>query len=446
MDETVSYQDLYDQYAHLRRSERVEELFNFSPTDYQAELLDYHEQQAKTQAAPKKGRQVGASLVGSALAADYALWNPGEDVLITSAKQDPADELFNKFTHHYKNSDLSLKQLGVVEDNKTEWVFDHGTRVLTRTLGQGELSQRSLSPSFVIVDEAAYASDYHLSEVVEPFFITHEEYEYYLFSTPKGKSGYFYHAVEGNNSAQWFSPHWPTEISPFADQEYLERKRKEKDATSFAQEYNGEFADTGEVWIPSDLFRSCVTETVDNSRELLYLFVDVARQGDDRTVYLMMGQSGVVRNIWAEQSSTVPGIIGRIKSLHTEHGFEAVGVDENAVGGGVVDDRGLQDIMQGVKFTTQTKDKMYRTLKTNLEAGEITIPADVDYYTKLEKETTGLEFDYTQNGYLKVSHPPGGHDDFADALAGANYVRNGIDQTQVSYRNGNTTRSGTINQ
>jgi phage FluMu gp28-like protein len=432
----VTFQDLYDEYAHLPRSERVAKIFNFEPTDYQAELLDHHEQQAKTQSAPKKGRQVGASLVGSALAADYALWTPGADVLITSAKQDPADELFDKFTEHYKNSDLTLSQLGVEEDNKTEWTFTHGTRVLCRTLGQGDLSQRSLNPSFVIVDEAAYASDYHLEEVIEPYFITHPEYEFYLFSTPKGKSGYFYHAVEGNREGDWFSPHWPTKISPFADQDYLERKREEKDATTFAQEYRGEFADTGEVWIPSDLFRSCVTEeSAGPITELVYLFVDVARKGKDRTVYLLMGQSGTVYDVWAENTSTIPGIAGRIKSLHNEYGFEQAGVDENAVGGGVVDDEGLQDIVTGVKFTTQSKDKMYRNLKTHLEAGKITIPADVDYYTKLEQETTGLEFDFTQNGYLKVSHPTDGHDDFADALAGANYLRDGMDKQEVRRKN-----------
>jgi hypothetical protein len=105
----------------------------------------------------------------------------------------------------------------------------------------------------------------------------------------------------------------------------------------------------------------------------------------------------------------------------------------------VVDDEGLQDLVEGVKFTTQSKDTMYRNLKTHLEAGKLTIPADIDYYTKLEQETTGLAFDFTQNGYLKVSHPPGGHDDFADALAGANYMRDGYNQTTITRRNARAT-------
>ncbi len=409
----------------LPRSERVQHVFNFDPTDYQADLLDHHEQQAKTQAAPKKGRQVGASLVGSVLAADYALTHSETDVLITSPKQDPADELFEKFTQHFKNSDFTLDQLGVIDDNKTEWTFANGTRVICRTLGQGDLSQRSLSPSFVIVDEAAYASDYHLEEVVEPFFITHNEFEYYLFSTPKGKTGYFYHAVEGNRSEAWYSPHWPTEISPYADQDYLDRKQTEKDSTTFAQEYRGEFADTGEVWIPSELFRSCVPEDAPevSAGADTYLGVDVARKGADETVYLCLDESGVVRDIWSEETSTVPGVAGRIKALNEEHNFSRVFVDENSVGGGVVDDEGLRGLVEGVTFSTQTKHEMYTDLKTHFENGDLTIPPGVDHYRSLELQTTRLEFEYTSNGYVKVSHPPNGHDDYADALALANHAR-----------------------
>lgn len=424
------------------RSERVQHLFNYQAPDYQADLLDYAEDTNKAQAAPKKGRQVGASMVASAIVADYAVTHKNKDVLIASPKQDPADELFEKFKDRFQESDFKLRELGVVEDNKTEWRFSTGTRVLCRTLGQGDLSQRSLSPSCVVIDEAQDASDYHLAEVVEPFFITHDTYEYYLFGTPRGKTGYFYEAVEGANSDSWYSPHWPTEISPFADQDYIDRKRKEKDSTAFAQEYLGQFTDTGEVWIPSDLFRSCVTKTPEYASEELLMGVDVARKGKDETVYLLQDKAGGVRDIWKEATSTVPGVIGRIKNFAEEYSLNQVLVDENAVGGGVVDDRGLQDLVRGITFSTQTKHDMYTQLKTDLENGDIVIPNSIDHYRQLEGQTTRLEFDFTSNGYLKVSHPPGGHDDFADAFALANHGRH--NQHKVRYRNGNRSRSGNV--
>lgn len=408
----------------MPRSERVEVLFNFTAPEYQADLLDYGEEVTKAQAAPRKGRQVGASMAASAIAADRVFTAPGETTLITSPKQDPADELFEKFKQRFKDSEFSMDQLGVVEDNKTEWRFSNGHRVIGRTLGKGDLSQRGISPSCVIVDEAQDASDYHLEEVVEPFFVTHSEYEFYLMGTPRGKTGYFYESVEGTQSDEWYSPHWPTKISPWVDADYLNRKEREKDSTTFAQEYLGEFADTGEVWIPSDLFRSCVvSEWTENNRLDRFLGVDVARKGKDETVYCLIREDGVVLNLWKEATSTVPGVVGRIKSLINTHGIEQAFVDENAVGGGVVDDEGLRGLVEGITFSTKTKHDMYTTLKTDFENGEIQVPEGIDHYRSLEMQTTRLEFDFTSNGYLKVSHPPNGHDDFADALALANHGR-----------------------
>lgn len=46
----------------LPRSERVRKLFNFEPTDYQAELIDHSEEGPKAQSAPKAGRQVGKKI------------------------------------------------------------------------------------------------------------------------------------------------------------------------------------------------------------------------------------------------------------------------------------------------------------------------------------------------------------------------------------------------
>jgi len=41
-------------------------------------------------------------------------------------------------------------------------------------------------------------------------------------------------------------------------------------------------------------------------------------------------------------------------------------------------------------------------------------------------ELTSLRFDFTQHGYMKVSHPDGGHDDFPDSLAFANWGRTNV--------------------
>ena len=189
-------QELYQACRGLPRSERVKILFNFEPTEYQAELLDHIEAEDAGRAAPQKGRQVGATLTAGVIGADHALWAPQlvggpTDVLFAAPGQETADEMFNECKQHFENGPLTLEQYGVVKDNEQTWNFASGTRLLSRTLGNvGQDEQpgnRGKNPTCVIVDEAAYEQDVVYEEEIEQFFITHPVYEYLLFSTPAGK-------------------------------------------------------------------------------------------------------------------------------------------------------------------------------------------------------------------------------------------------------------------
>lgn len=429
--------------APLPRSERVRTLFNFEPTDYQAELLDVQEDETKAQAAPKAGRQVGKTITAGVIGADHAIQNADTDVLYAAPAQATADEMFRECKKHFKNSDFSLEQFGVVKDNEQTWEFDTGTRILSRTLGNVEQEDspgnRGMSPTCVIVDEAGYEKDAVYVEEIEEFFITHPSYEYYLFSTPAGKSGYFYDAVEGKNAEDWFSPHWPTRISPYAQQDYIEKKREQLDSQTFAQEFLGEFAESEDAYLPHGTVKPCITPSPERQEHALrYLGVDPARGGDDRAVFYDLDEHGVTWNIWSEETTTGPGFVGRLNALQSgtasddpdvgtgtlpPQGYDLIIVEENAVGGFGADfaEHGLGDVIAKVTTNTQTKSEMYQRLKRDLEAEVLALPN----YRRLITELTSLEYTYTPNGYLKVSHPTGGHDDFPDGLALANWGRVG---------------------
>jgi hypothetical protein len=64
---------------------------------------------------------------------------------------------------------------------------------------------------------------------------------------------------------------------------------------------------------------------------------------------------------------------------------------------------------------------LYNTLKNDLQNKDISFP-----YVPGKNDTAGnkmvnqcleLEYSYTSSGKMKIEHPPGGHDDFSDALA-----------------------------
>jgi hypothetical protein len=414
--------------AAAPRSERVQRLFGFDPFDYQADLLDY-DPGPVAKAAVKPGRQTGKTVTGGAIAADAFVG--GHDVMILAPYEDTVAEMMGAFKSHVNTlrdrlADVPAWDFPLGTENVMEWTHPAGGRCRARTVGTDGTQIRGKNPDVVLVDEASYIKDRVYTEVIEPFFSTHDEWEFYLFSTPAGRSGYFFDAVEGERADEWYSPHWPTSISPLVADSFLKRKRRQLDSLTFKQEYRGEFVDDSELWIPLDLFDTVTTDdTTRPPHKAWYLGVDVARKGRDRTVYLLLDEDGLVRDISAEETSTVPGVADRIAGLCRQHDIAEVYVDENAVGGGVVDSRDIASTVTGVTFTTQTKHDLYTGLKTAFEEGAITIPSDVEHFRRLKRETTSLQFGFTANGYVQVSHPPNGHDDFPDALALAQYARVG---------------------
>ena len=413
----------------MPRSKRFQTLFSFDAFDYQHKLIQAGDNANVFKAAVKPGRQVGKTVTGGAIAAERAL--SGHDVMILGPFEDTVKEMMEAATNHLRNAEEQGLTLGTEQRNKTDWQFINDGRLRARTVGSNGTQIRGKNPDVVLVDEAAYIKSDIFQEVIEPFFSTHDAYEYYLFSTPAGKSGYFYEKVAHDDS--FLSPHWPSEISPLIDDEFLAEKRQELDSLTFAQEYRGEFVDEADAFLPYDVVQPCVGDPELHGET--WLGVDVARKGKDRTVYTQIDANGNVRVLDSEEQSTIPGVAGRIKALHREHDFAAVMVDENAVGGGVVDDPAIQDIVQGVTFSTKTKHQMYQQLKTAFEAEELTLPN----HRRLVDELTSLRFEFTQNGYLKVGHPDGGHDDFADSLALAHYGMSGVGQTTVTRRKARAT-------
>jgi len=438
------------------RSERVAKLFDVEPTDYQAKLLDYGESKPRAQTAPKKGRQVGATLTAGLIGADHALSGPkGTDVLFAAPSQGTANEMFREAKKRFWNSELSLEQFGVVDDNKETWEFVDGTRILSRTLGNVEQSNnsgnRGMSPTCVIVDEAAYTKDAVYTEEIRPFFITHETYEFHLFSTPAGKSGYFYEkASEDHDGIRdiddaldepfgWYAPYWPTRISPFAQEDEIANAKENLTQDEFAQEYLGEFTDPGGNAISHDTLVPNIKPDVNrNPKEARYLAVDPARKGNDEMVVFDMAESGKYWNVWAFDEMDGPRFVEFLKAVHTNGeypapeigqgtvpngGYQTILIEENGVGGFGADfaQAGLGGVVRVVTTSNKTKQNIYQRLIKDLEGEELALPN----HPKLVKQTTALEKTFTPTNKAKYEHPPGKHDDWPDACAFVNWARHG---------------------
>lgn len=436
----------------LSRPERFKWVFDFELFDYQRELVEYGTQNDIAKAAVKPGRQVGKTLTGGAIAAERAI--SGHDVMILGPFEDTVKEMMEAARNHLETAEQTLQEaglgLGTTQRNKTDWQWHHSGRLRARTVGTDGTQIRGKNPDIVLIDEAAYIKDGIFQEVVEPFFSTHDSYEYYLFSTPAGKSGYFYEKVTQDES--FYSPHWPSRISPLIDPDFLAEKREELDSLTYAQEYQGEFVETEDSYLPHSIVDPCVNPDVGFSRtEPRWLGVDPAERGKDEMVIYDIGASGYTHNIWSKETVTGPDFVGLLTELHTEqtlptpnvghgappkNGYEQIIVESNMAGLATdILEAGIGNVVTPVKSTTKSKGPMYKRLKRDLEAGEITLPN----YRKLINQITSLQYSYTANQNLKLSHPPNGHDDYPDALMLANAGRTGVAENYRTDIEGSTT-------
>jgi hypothetical protein len=60
----------------------------------------------------------------------------------------------------------------------------------------------------------------------------------------------------------------------------------------------------------------------------------------------------------------------------------------------------------------QNKEEMYKSLKLLMEQKKIKYPN----HEKLIRQLSDLQYEFTENGHLKLHHPENGHDDYPDSL------------------------------
>jgi hypothetical protein len=406
-----------DYWVRQSRSRRVAAWFGFEPHDYQAVVLD----DGAPELTWNAGRRSGKTVTAGAVPADWALTHGGEDALILAPYQETADEMFRE-TKEYLDSFGDAGSVGIDTANEKTYELANGARVMSRTLGTEGRQQRGKGPSCIVLDEAAVVDETTIRQVIRPMFATHDHYEFWLTSTPNGQQGYFYEKHVHDDSVA--SYHNTTADNPLVGEEWLADERASVDDLTWRQEYMGEFLELGNAYLSGSLVAPCMPGRNDDVADPpaiatdpeipKWLGVDPARGGADRSVFTSVDALGRVFDLQAWDQQTVPEAVGQIKTLDREHGYEGILIDENAVGGGVVDfaDEDLPNV-EPVVFSSKSKQAMYTNLKKCLEDEDLLLPNE----DRLFYELTGLQYNYTKSGILRVEHPPGGHDDYPDSLA-----------------------------
>lgn len=387
------------------------------PFEYQEDFMD-HDSLRK---AFVSGRRVGKSRTAAWLALWKAVTFPGAEVLVTAKAQRQSMELFNQIQTEMRTSEIGDDEWGVVRSTRTEINFDNGSRIIALPVGRDGSNIRGYGSqdNLIIVDEAAFINDNIFQEVLSPMLAVGSG-TFVLLSTPFGKKGFLY---ERFNDPEWYTMQVPTSANPLIDDEFIEEQRKNLTTTQFKQEILGQFVESADSFFTREELMRCGKESVDKKSDITFLGVDLASTGGDESVYVCIDDEGNVFHIEHTSDKPMTDAMGRIRELDSYYSFNKIMIDSTSLGQGTVDQvqESLGNKVEGFKFSNEKKQSLYNTLKNELQNEDIAyeyIPGKNNRAgNKMVNQCLELEYSYTSSGKMRIEHPPGGHDDFSDALA-----------------------------
>lgn len=278
--------------------------------------------------------------------------------------------------------------------------------------GENLDAMRGLKFHLVIIDEASYIANLQdgWQNSIRPTLTDYKGKAIFL-STPKGKN-FFYSLFIKNNEPDWESFKFTTYDNPYIDRNEIDSAKAQLPTAVFEQEYMANPMENAANPFGSDHINKCVKPMSKEPTE--FYGVDLAKSVD-WTVIIGMDKQGDVTEVhrfqkdWMQTREAIIGIIQKDKPIE---------IDSTGVGDPIVED--LQRhfySMYGVKYTSQSKQKLMEGLAAAIHKGEIGYPQG-----PVKDELDIFEYVFTPNG-VKYSAPTGFHDDCVNALALCNKCR-----------------------
>lgn len=383
---------------------------DFKLDRWQREVLAH-----KGSIAIRAGRQVGKSTVIGIKAAQFARDYPGTTTLVIAASHNQSKWLFEKIKGEIEEM-IDKDEIGYEEDpTLTRVVLSNGSRIYALPAGRTGYFIRGLAIDLLIADEAAFMSEEVWRAVIPMIAVSKSKRGLgwiILLSTPYGKGGYFYECCMDGDFRHF---HLSSEECPRIPDSFLAKEKKRMSKAEYAQEYLGEFIDEWNQFFPTKTIKKCMqfhiwdTDKEYDSRKSYYMGVDVARYGGSENAFIIAEMDWkkrvkVVKALVTKRVA-ITDTIGRIKDLDEKFKFRKVFIDDEGIGGGVMDvlleDMGRKII--GISNSKRTVDKegnrkrilkedLYSNALVLMESNLMSMIADVNLLRSLKS----IIFEYTR--------------------------------------------------
>jgi hypothetical protein len=202
--------------------------------------------------------QWGKSTVTAAKAVHQAYHAAESLTLVVSPSSRQSGEFLRKAAGFLRKLKIKPKGDG---DNEISLQLPNGSRIVGLPGMEGTVRGFS-AVSLLLIDEAARVED-AMYKGLRPMLAVGGG-DLWLMSTPRGKRGFFYECWE-HGGAEWFRVRVPATECARIPRAFLEAERRAVGPLWFAQEYMGEFVDSGAAVFGRDL----VDRAVDDGFEAL---------------------------------------------------------------------------------------------------------------------------------------------------------------------------------
>lgn len=406
------------------------------------------------------GRRSGKTLLSAVIAIYCAISNnwkpflkktPFATVLIMSHSREFSDEVLEVIRTLIEASHVLSALVNKDKKNsastmnlKVPWVINNAqiqySRVQIKVAAASSKTTRGVAACAIICDEIAFwnldenmkETDAKIMKAVRPAMKQFREFAMLIkLSSPGIKQGVLYGEYKKDREgtlpptyAVFKAPSWvmtPEDVVPSG--EFVEEF--ELDSDSFDQEYRGNFADSLSFFITPEYIDMAVLKKVnfqapEGDATKYTAAIDAAYKGDRFTFSVVAYVNGRVKQYMSkawEGTRQKPvssyEVAEFIRNVCKQFNIDEVGADQYAF-------QPLREIFNtyGVNlkeytFTPAFKKKIYFNLKKLIHSQQADL-LDNEIQTRELKE---LIVEQGSSGQIRIGHPAGGTDDFADSLA-----------------------------
>ena len=394
------------------------------------------------------GRRVGKSEILSIDAAEYAANNPKQSILVISHSERQAYWLFEKILDHFYIYHKSMIAKGKHKPTKSQLKLTNGSIIRCLPTGTNGSSIRGIQANRIYPDECDYIEE-AVWPALTPMLLTtggvirggttpnptkEKGYVYkHMFLNPKFKT--FNVSTEEVMRNRPISETWSEQQRREA-LEHLESEKKTMTKLQYAVEYLGQWVDNLKRFFDDGLITArSLAKREYIPRGQVFLGVDVARLGEDKTSFQLIDKVGDrFIHFYSETTSKkyTTETFDRILDLCRQYDVKKIGIDagSGSLGVGILDflmretltknktvalnNRARSLDAYGESKTKLFKEDMYQNLLAMMEQGVIDLLCDDEVRLSLQS----VQFDVEITPGHKTVHKVFSHtnSDIVEAL------------------------------